>query len=257
VILRRLATAIRRQDWFAVAIETLIVVAGVFLGLQVNNWNAARIERETAVAYVGRIKEDLRANQAGARGLIEYYSKVREHGERALAAFDQPAESLGAPFLIDLYQTTQISPRPIRRNAYDELLAVGAVNAIGKIEMRQRIANYYANAELTSSVVSAVPPFRDRLRRVMPIAVQRAIRSQCAENFKVDESGASASFLPDGCAITLPPDTVRDAVAEIMADGEMRADLVRYVSDLDVKLINYNVLGNRAEELELYLMEAK
>ena len=42
MILRRITEAFRRQDWFTVAIETLIVVLGVFLGLQVNNWNEAR-----------------------------------------------------------------------------------------------------------------------------------------------------------------------------------------------------------------------
>ena len=34
LILRRLATSIRKQDWFAVVIETLIVVMGVYLGIQ-------------------------------------------------------------------------------------------------------------------------------------------------------------------------------------------------------------------------------
>ena len=42
MILRRLTDALRKQDWFTVVIETLIVVLGVFLGLQVNNWNEAR-----------------------------------------------------------------------------------------------------------------------------------------------------------------------------------------------------------------------
>ena len=45
MILQRLATAIRKQDWFTVIIETLIVVFGVFIGLQVNNWNEARKDR--------------------------------------------------------------------------------------------------------------------------------------------------------------------------------------------------------------------
>jgi hypothetical protein len=39
--LRRLADALRKQDWFTVAVETLIVVFGVFIGLQVGNWNDA------------------------------------------------------------------------------------------------------------------------------------------------------------------------------------------------------------------------
>ncbi|BFM09657.1 DUF6090 family protein [Halioxenophilus aromaticivorans] len=41
MILQRLATAIRKQDWFTVVIETLIVVFGVYLGIQLGNWNAA------------------------------------------------------------------------------------------------------------------------------------------------------------------------------------------------------------------------
>ena len=41
MILRRLTTAFRKQDWFTVGVETLIVVFGVFIGLQVNNWNEA------------------------------------------------------------------------------------------------------------------------------------------------------------------------------------------------------------------------
>ena len=44
MILRRLTTALRKQDWVTVVIETLIVVFGVFIGLQVNNCNEARAQ---------------------------------------------------------------------------------------------------------------------------------------------------------------------------------------------------------------------
>lgn len=42
MILRRLSDAFRKQDWFTVAVEILIVVLGVFLGIQLGNWNEAR-----------------------------------------------------------------------------------------------------------------------------------------------------------------------------------------------------------------------
>ena len=38
MILRRITEAFRKQDWFTVAVETLIVVLGVFLGIQLGNW---------------------------------------------------------------------------------------------------------------------------------------------------------------------------------------------------------------------------
>ncbi|MCH2457688.1 MAG: hypothetical protein MK186_06525, partial [Henriciella sp.] len=55
MILRRLAMSIRKQDWFTVLIETLIVVLGVFLGIQVANWNDARIERSMERQYLVRL----------------------------------------------------------------------------------------------------------------------------------------------------------------------------------------------------------
>lgn len=62
MILRRTAEAFRRQDWFTVTIETLMVVLGVFLGLQVNNWNGARAESVRSREYLSRIRAELVAD---------------------------------------------------------------------------------------------------------------------------------------------------------------------------------------------------
>lgn len=45
MILRRISENIRSQNWFAVAVEFIIVVVGVFMGLQVQDWNDARKAR--------------------------------------------------------------------------------------------------------------------------------------------------------------------------------------------------------------------
>ena len=54
-VLRRLVASARRQDWFAVAVELIVVVAGIFIGLQVANWNegrkAARLEKLRPEAF--------------------------------------------------------------------------------------------------------------------------------------------------------------------------------------------------------------
>jgi hypothetical protein len=38
MILRRITANFRRQDWTAVVVELLIVVLGVFIGLQAQEW---------------------------------------------------------------------------------------------------------------------------------------------------------------------------------------------------------------------------
>jgi hypothetical protein len=60
LILRRLTTALRKQDWVTVVIETLIVVFGVFIGLQVNNWNEARAAADRRTEIIEALVTDLK-----------------------------------------------------------------------------------------------------------------------------------------------------------------------------------------------------
>ncbi|MEO8974521.1 MAG: hypothetical protein ABI552_01990 [Casimicrobiaceae bacterium] len=39
MILRRLSQSLKEQNWTAIWIEFVLVVAGVFVGIQVANWN--------------------------------------------------------------------------------------------------------------------------------------------------------------------------------------------------------------------------
>lgn len=64
MILRRITEHVKGQNWFAVAIDFVIVVVGVFVGLQVNNWNAARADRAIAARHLTEIAEDLQSHLA-------------------------------------------------------------------------------------------------------------------------------------------------------------------------------------------------
>ena len=45
MILRRLVTSLREQSWLTLVLELVVVVVGIFLGLQVDSWNEARKDR--------------------------------------------------------------------------------------------------------------------------------------------------------------------------------------------------------------------
>ena len=62
MILRRLADAIRDQSWFTVALEIMIVVIGIFIGLQVDGWNEWRKERSAERDYLERLLVETRLN---------------------------------------------------------------------------------------------------------------------------------------------------------------------------------------------------
>ena len=58
MILRRIKAHIENENWFAVFIDFLIVVVGVFIGIQVANWNEARAESQREVSYLAALKID-------------------------------------------------------------------------------------------------------------------------------------------------------------------------------------------------------
>ncbi len=60
MILGNLATGLKKRDWETVVMEILIVVVGIFIGLQVDDWNQARIDRADIAEYLERIQKDLK-----------------------------------------------------------------------------------------------------------------------------------------------------------------------------------------------------
>ena len=54
MILRRVTQHVKGENWFAVGLDFVIVVVGVFIGIQVANWNEARLEniRKTSIGYL-------------------------------------------------------------------------------------------------------------------------------------------------------------------------------------------------------------
>ena len=59
MILDSLASGLKQRDWGKVLLEILIVVVGIFIGLQVDDWNRSRIDRLDIAEYLQRIQKDL------------------------------------------------------------------------------------------------------------------------------------------------------------------------------------------------------
>ncbi|MDZ7629063.1 MAG: hypothetical protein U5J99_11755 [Parvularculaceae bacterium] len=58
MLLRRVIDRVRAQNWRAVAIDFVIVVLGVFVGLHVNNWNAAHASPPSIIFTTRRSSEN-------------------------------------------------------------------------------------------------------------------------------------------------------------------------------------------------------
>lgn len=256
MISRRLYQHIQSHNWFAVAVDFLIVVIGVFVGIQVSNWNAERMERRAARTYIERIREDIDASANSIGNMLTYYRTVKQHALAALASFDRPEAELDQQFLVDAYQASQILMRSVERSTYDEILSAGAMNSIPDVEVRRRLANFYKNVDAIEELMRYVPPYRETLRRYMPYAVQAAIFEHCNDVASVDARGFVSSTLPERCDLGLPVETIGPGISAIRTP-ELKLDLARRLADLDTKLKNYQRLVERGASLDRFLAEAE
>ncbi len=73
-ILGRLATAVREQNWFAVALELAIVVVGIVIGFQVTAWGEARADADKEQIYLQQLAVDLAETE---RAITEAHEVTR------------------------------------------------------------------------------------------------------------------------------------------------------------------------------------
>ncbi len=73
MLLRRITKHVTDQNWFAVFIDFLIVVIGVFIGIQVANWNAASKDLAKEQVYLTRLSQELNVTIERLEGGSEYF----------------------------------------------------------------------------------------------------------------------------------------------------------------------------------------
>ena len=112
MLVRHLREEAARQNWLGVAIDLIILILGVFLGIQVNNWNTARLDANKGVIYRERLVADLEANLKDLDNRRVYYIATRDHAQAALDALDQPVGENPSGFLLDAYQALMVRVLP-------------------------------------------------------------------------------------------------------------------------------------------------
>ncbi|GJL92755.1 hypothetical protein [Hyphococcus sp.] len=85
MILRRVIAHFKKQEWTAIALDFLIVVVGVFIGIQVSNWNQFAGDRRAETEYLRQLQGDLHNIQAEVDAQIEF---ERFHANLANEVFD-------------------------------------------------------------------------------------------------------------------------------------------------------------------------
>jgi hypothetical protein len=252
-VVRRFREHLAEHNWLAVAIDVAIVVLGVFLGMQANNWNAARLDRQRGEQYRQGLINDLDANEEDFGQRIAYYRQVHDAGYAALQDLRRPQSANPTAFLLEAFKATNILPRSTRRATYQQILSAGAMELVGDESIRRKVISYYSGLDMTDATIAALPPYRDRLRSIMPYEMQRSILVDCPEMDREDAQGRPDVFLNASCRPKLDPNDAASAAAKVRSAPDIQLDLTRSIVDDDQRILQFQSMQRNAEELRAAL----
>jgi len=145
--MNRFRRALRRQDWTAVAIELMVVVLGILIALQVDQWAQRRQERDLERTYLLRLKEDLQIEYARATDAEGWARERLEAVEVLTRIASNPAMAASDPAAVP-WAIESVSWRSFPKMSafvYNELQSTGHMRLIRSVALRRELAEHYAH----------------------------------------------------------------------------------------------------------------
>lgn len=240
MILRRLSQSLRDQNWTAICIEFVLLVAGVFLGIQVANWNAEREGNKKSTGFTEKLVEDLRHESWRYQFLLEYYRDVRQAAENTVGELTGKTPLSNEEFLVNAYRASQYKGGASRRTTYDELVSTGNIGLIKDQKIRSAAVRAYSLTTIDSVVKEGVESrYRELFRMSVPNDVQRALAKACGDRYV--KSGDYRNFdhvIDYPCKTALPADVIDAAANALRSDPQTIRFLRQRIADLDSRLVD-------------------
>jgi len=138
VIIRRLAGALREQNWFTVVMEVMIVVVGIFIGLQVDGWNEGRKKQQNIEAQLLRIADDAAVLLTETDRLIVGFDNRIARAQIALEVLDGTSltEANTRTFERALDESYQLNEVEVDLPGLDILMNTGEIDQVADANVR-------------------------------------------------------------------------------------------------------------------------
>jgi hypothetical protein len=254
LILRRLSTNLKAQDWTAISIELILVIVGVFVGTQVSNWNADRLERGQTQRMLVQLKPELRGMISYFENAREYYATTRSYAQTAFSGWDRDPGISDEQFVIAAYQASQIIG--IGTDGQNWALIFGAqrLQNIEDAQLRRALSTLMASDFTTVANSAVSTKYRENVRRVIRDSVQVAIRDHCGDRLDPARSSVVA-LLPQTCRLRIPPAIAASVASALRKQPGLVGDLRWHLAAVANLLTNIDILDQNMRDLEQRIKE--
>ena len=148
--------------------EIVLVVIGILIALQINNWNEGQKLQKTQKLYLEKLAIDVDSMIVQYKFFSKRFPDYIRGTELALnyveTCGEREDDRQAFEFTLNTHQA--LSNYPQNRNTFDEMLSSGSFSSLDDGALKASISNLYANLERSNSQINY---FRDEVGRASAI----------------------------------------------------------------------------------------
>lgn len=174
MLLRRVMQHVKDQNWLAVGLDLLIVVTGVFLGIQAQEWKAQRAEGRLEQVYLERILADIDLSIETTeenRARLTGYSEQQWLVVNSLRACALPEDQRDT-FADGIADLGKVGPSVFVLNTMDEMLSAGHFSTLQNPDIRDVLNGLARDRGYQQNVFEAI---NTQLAPLTSVTFQRVV----------------------------------------------------------------------------------
>jgi hypothetical protein len=145
VVLGRLSSSIRTQNWAAIFAEVFLVAIGIFLAFQVDRWYAEQKSQADARERISALAEDVQQNKDELAFQIQQRTAARNAAANLLEMDERdPTNADYDRFYKWLAESSRVQNGRFHRGSYDVLISTGEIDLIPDTLLQKDIAQFFA-----------------------------------------------------------------------------------------------------------------
>lgn len=226
MIMGRIASALKRQEWTTILIEFVLVIVGVLIALQLDQWKDTLAENAEEKRLLLAVLDDVRQDILDLENSKLALDSVSAFGATAIASLESgDCVDTCWSTLVAFFHASQWMDVQLNKSTYDEMKRSGLPR---DVSLRGVLARYYALNEQSVKVFSDLPRYRELVRSIIPAATQQYLWTAC---FRIE---ARHQYLIADCDAPISDDEAREIIDEFRADNEVGKSLNFWLSTVAV-----------------------
>ncbi|NNE41289.1 MAG: hypothetical protein HKN14_10285 [Marinicaulis sp.] len=213
MLLRRIIEHVKAQNWTAVALDFVIVVVGVFMGIQVSSWNEARADRNAYESALLRLGVEIDAN---LEAVANAHAELQESVPRVTLAIDALRKCATGPDA-EAAIAAGVNEAQITRGVHFRMSALKEITEDPTMlnQQTEDERRDFQDLRYLLGIIQYESDFVELKPLDDPVWRRRGLAPGPLEDMKYDYRGIQWTFPTRKLVLTVPPDEVCEDVSVI------------------------------------------